>query len=943
MINIAAKTEFSFRQCFAPMAEIVKEDYLAMGIADVNNTLGHVPFQKECKRKNVKPIFGVRLTVCDKLEKAKSARQSYVDKVEVILLAKDEDGLREIYELTSYAWDNFYYFPRVDSCRFLRLSKAVIVIAPYLPISLQSLSGRIDFRGVSVDSCEPSNLSDKQTVAIQCNLYPNVEDKPVYQLLAGARKAGTGYNYMFNDASYPQHLLSDSELIAEGISVTDIVKSAYIAEICNAKLPKAEIVKYKGGDNIFQACVRGAEEKGIDLDNPEYSTRLKREIDLIKEKDFGDYFLIVADMITYAKLTMLVGPSRGSSAGSLVCYLMGITEIDPIEHGLLFERFIDINRLDLPDIDIDFPDKKREKVVKYLSHKYGHKNVRCLSNINRLKPKSAIDDFAMGLGIPKIDKEELKNAIIERSSGDARASMCINDTFESTDVGRAFIEQYPAMRLVGRIENHAAHSGKHAAGILVSTEELTKYASINNKDNVVMLDKKDAEYLNLLKIDCLGLRTLTILEETMDAVNMEYKSLYSLPLDDQATYDIFNTERYNGIFQFEGQALQFLAKQMGVYKFDDIAAITALARPGPMHSGGANSFVKRRTGESVVEYITDDPIYIKHTEETLGIIIYQEQLMFIAKELGDLSWEDVSDLRKAASKSLGEEYFNKYKEKFLEGTAKRGLTKDKSVNVWENMVTFGSWGFNKSHAVSYALISYWTAYMKAHYPLEFAIANLNNARDDDSAIKLLRDFVTNEGYEYVAVDPDTSEINWSVQDGILVGGLINIKGIGDKKAMDIIKRRVGKKGYTPGQLKTLMNPVTPTEHFWGKFYNDPTTYGLSEAPTLIKNISEPMTYTIIGKLIMRDLRDLNDYNEVVKRGGQIYEDQNLYLRLLIEDDTDQILCVINRYMFEELGGQYIAETSVIGETWFMIKGRKRGDWRKIDIDYILNLSEWEKQ
>lgn len=922
-----------------------------MGIADKNNTFGHVFFDKACKKKNIRPIFGVRLDVCDLIEKQRSAAKSYTAKTEVILLAKNTNGLREIYEITSLAWDSFYYFPRVGVAPILRLSKDVFLLAPSIPFGLEELLARVDYVALGVGFNPSSNLSEHDPVAIQNNRYPEVQDKEVYQLLAGARRAGKGYNYLFNDQTYPQHYLSDEEFQNEigHNSYSAIWNSFVVAGKCDAQIPKAEMVQYNGSRTVLASCIEGAGLKDIDIDDPAYAERLRYELELIKEKGYEDYFLIVADMIHYAKQSMFVGPSRGSSAGSLVCYLMGITEIDPLKYGLLIERFIDINRHDLPDIDIDFPDKKREKVTKYLSHKYGHKKVRCLANINRLKPKSAIGEFAQSLGIPKYETEELKNAIIERSGGDARAAMCITDTFDSTDIGKEFIEQHPKMALVSHVENHASHAGRHAAGILVSTEPLNNYASTNSRDDVVQLDKKSAEMLGLLKIDCLGLRTLTLLEETMDQIGMKYDELYTIPLDNEATFRIFNQGRFNGIFQFEGQALQLLAKQMGVNKFDDIVAITALARPGPLHSGGAAKFAKRRTGEAEVEYISNDPLYIKHTEETLGIIIYQEQLMFLAKDFGDMSWQEVSELRRAASKSLGEEFFNKYKESFLNGTRKKGIDDEEATEVWENMVTFGSWGFNKSHAVSYGLISYWTAYMKANHPMEFAVATLNNSASDESAIKFLRDLVVNEGYEYDPVDPDLSELTWSVQEGRLVGGLTNIEGIGEAKAKDILKIREGKKKMTPGIMKKLMNPITkfdiifPTQHYWGFLYDDPKSYGLSIPPDNIGSIDQPDIYSVVGRLIMRDLRDLNDYNEVMKRGGKVYENNTHYLRLLIEDDTGQILCVISRWDFDEMNGQHIAETAIEGETWFLIKGRKRGDWQKLDIISVLNLTEWSKE
>ena len=953
LISLATKTEFSFKECFAPIDLIVDNcDQDQMGIADKNNTLGHVFFAKACERKGIRPIFGVRLDVCDLIEKQRSANNSFTTRTEMIFLAKNESGLREIYELTSLAWDSFYYFPRVSTEPILRLSKDVLVLAYTLPLGLEKLSPRVDYVALAVGFSPDRTLSDKPAVAIQNNRYPEPSDKEIYQLLAGARKHGRGYNYLFNDQTYPQHYLTDEEFTNEfaytSRAYEAIWNSHVIAGQCVATIPSAEMVKYSGSQTIISCCLEGARKKKIDLDDFTYGNRFKYELDLIKQKGYEDYFLIVSDMIRYAKQTMLVGPSRGSSAGSLVCYLMDITEIDPIKHGLLFERFIDINRHDLPDIDVDFPDKKREKVIKYLSHKYGHKNVRTLANVNRLKPKSAIGEFAQSLGIPAYETEELKNAIIERSGGDARAAMCIADTFDSTDIGKSFIADHPKMALVSKVENHASHAGRHAAGVLVSTEALNNYAATNSRDDIVMLDKKSAEMLGLLKIDCLGLRTLTLLEETMDQIGWTYEKLYQLSLEDEKTFELFQKGRFNGIFQFEGQALQLLAKQMGVHKFDDIVAITALVRPGPLHSGGSGRFVKRRTGESEVEYISNDDVYIKHTQETLGIIIYQEQLMYIGKEYGGLSWEDVSDLRRAASKSLGEEFFNKYKDKFLEGASKRGRSKEEATEVWENMVTFGSWGFNKSHAVSYGLISYWTAYMKANYPLEFAVATLNNSATPENAIKFLRDLVVNEGYEYVPVDPDTSQINWSVQDGKLVGGLINIEGIGESKAKDILRIREGKKKMTPGLMKKLMNPITkfdiifPTQHYWGQLYDDPRSYGLVNPPDHIADIDQPGIYTIVGRLTMRDLRDLNDYNEVMKRGGKVYEYNTHYLRLMLEDDTGQILTVISRWDFDEMEGQHIAETAIEGETWFLVKGKKKGDWHKLDIISIFNLTQWKK-
>jgi len=887
MINIALKTEYSFRQCFLHMEDIHK--YVidgVVGIADLDNTFGHVPLMKEAEKHGFKPIYGVRLRVSREENRKRRTSQVYDT-----FIAKTDEGLIELYKLVARAWTNFYYFPRL------------------YPEDVENLhSGLI-------------NLG-----SIYENYFPKSSDRAVYELLAGAKKRGTGYNYMFNNRAGPMHIIPQP--------YDDLAKE------CNAKIQQAEMVKWKGEFDLKILCLESKKMKG----KMEYMERLDYELQLIKEKGYEDYFMITADMIKFAKRSMLVGPSRGSSAGSLVCYLLDITEVDPIKHNLLFERFIDVNRFDLPDIDIDFPDKKRHEVFEYLVRKYGRGKVRTLGTVNKLKPKSAIGEFAQGLGIPKYETEAVKGAIIERSSGDARAAMRIGDTFDTTDPGKEFIEKYPEMRLVGSIEGHAAHSGKHAAGIIVATESLFNYGGINTRDDIMMMDKRDAEHIGLLKIDCLGLRTLSILEDTVAQIpSISKRDVYNLPLDDEKAFGIFNDMRLNGIFQFEGYALQSLTRQMGVHDFEDIVAITALARPGALNSGGASRFVKYHIGQEEPRFY--GAVHKTLTASTHGVTVYQEQMMEIAREIGRFSWEDVQTLRRASSKSLGDEFFGKFKKKFIEGAKETGLDQEQAEDVWNDISHSGSWSFNKSHAVSYGLISYWTAYFKAHYPLEFAIASLNNARGDEHAIKLLRDMIKHEGMEYLPVDPAKSGVNWQVIDGKLVGGLINVKGIGEKKAADFIRMREGKRPTTPSFWKMMENPETnfdvlfPTTHYWGKLFTDPRTYGLNKPPVPIETIDDPGEYMFVGCLVDRNLRDLNEYTFLKNRNGELIETDHLYLNMTVEDDTDSIICTINRWRFEELGGKVIAETGKVGEDWYLIKGKVQGAWRKITVNSITNLNE----
>jgi len=897
--NLALKTEYSFRQCFLHMKDI---HHFALngvvGVADYDNTFAHIPLLREARKHNFKPVFGVRLRV----SRDDTARYQ-TGQVYTTFIARNDDGLEALYKLVQKAYENFYYFPRLARADLESLHDGII------------------------------NLGEE----VYENWYPTAEDKVVYQLLAGSRKSNDGgYQYNFNNR------IGDMRIVPQEFD-DDLVNSI------TSCVPFATMVTWGENVDFRNVCLTGAKARKLNL-TQEYIDRLDYEIELIQQKGYVDYFMIVSGMVWWAKSNnMLVGPSRGSSAGSLVCYLLRITEIDPVQHKLIFERFIDINRHDLPDIDIDFPDKKRDQVIGYLISKYGRNKVRCLANINRLMPKSAIGEFAQAMGIPAYETEGVKGAIIERSSGDARAAMCVGDTFDTTEPGKQFIEKYPKMRLVEKIEGHAAHAGKHAAGIIVSTEPLTRYAGVNPRDDVIMMDKIDAEYINLLKIDVLGLRTLSIIEDTVAQIpSMSLSDIYSMPLDDQKTFQLFNDMRLSGVFQFEGYALQSLTRQMGVHKFDDIVAITALARPGALNSGGASRFVKYRTGAEEPRYIND--VHRNITEDTFGITVYQEQMMEIARNIGHLSWKDVSTLRKAAAKSLGDEFFGKWKTKFVEGAMnEEGLTMADAEDIWNDISHSGSWSFNKSHAVSYGVISYWTAYLKANYPLEFAVASLNNARDDEHAVKLLRDMVQNEGMEYVAVDPKTSQINWSVQKGILVGGLINIKGIGEKKAELIIKMREGKAKITPFFWKVLEDPKTgfdilfPAKHYWGHFWYDPLSTGLIDAPpSYIKDINDPGTYTFIGCLADRNLRDLNEYTFLKDRGGEIITENNLYLNMIVEDDTDSIICTINRWKFDMLGGKKIAEEGKVGEDWYLIEGVVKGAWRKIEITNILNLNAWRE-
>ena len=461
-----------------------------------------------------------------------------------------------------------------------------------------------------------------------------------------------------------------------------------------------------------------------------------------------------------------------------------------------------------------------------------------------------------------------------------------------------------------------------------------------------MLDKKDAEAINLLKIDALGLRTLTIIAEVCDQLGKPYTWMYEIPLDDKKAYKIFKDQRLNGIFQFEGEAVRLLAKQMPIKTIEDVSAMGALCRPGPLHCGGATAFINRRTGQEPIVYLDDHKSIIEATKGTYGVIVYQEQVMTIGRDYGGLSWEDVSSLRKAMSKSLGDEFFDKYKKKFLKGAVSKGRDPKVALSVWDSMCTFGSWSFNLSHAVSYGLITYITAYLKANYPLEFTMACLNNSRTDAMSVRLLREMVEYDKLKYKAIDHDYSLARWSVRDGVLLGGLTSITGVGPAHAAKIIKARTTGATLTPGLANKLYhgdNAFTylyPARELYGDFYKGKNKHiGSYKIPKIVKirSIYGQGRVAFIGCLIKKNLRDVNEVGSVSNRGGTHLDPPTSFLNLMFEDDTDSIFATIWRHDYEHMGKE-IAEKGKVGKDWYLIVGEVGAKWRKISIQHIERIT-----
>lgn len=909
MIHLKLRTEYSFGETFLPISRMIERlkeiGCTAAAIVDPN-TWGHVKFYEACKKAGIEPILGVEVCVSDDDEKVQN----------MWFLAKNQDGLKELYRLTSKSHQQPIAtksgsIPRLYTTDLLKSSENVLKFAGEMLDGefLKTIGAYIDLNPSSrILNAKKSNLAKQYDLPIintADNYFSYPEDKDTFELACRGGLKPT-----------PQYI----------IELEENETASAIAESCKGlELPVAPMIRAEGDlEKLCRDGIKFRKLEGIWTDV--YEARLKYELDLIKLKDFESYFIIVADMVHYAKKHMLVGPSRGSAAGSLVCYLSRITEVDPIPAGLYFERFIEHSRNDLPDIDLDFPDNKRFMVFDYMSEKYGINNTAHIGTVSVFKPKSALIQVCKKLNIPPSATGAVKVAMIERSSADARANNCLGDTFDQTEPGREFIAMYPQARAASIIEGHASHTGVHAAGLLVCNDEITNYATVD-ANGIAHVEKGAADTLKLLKIDVLGLRTLSVLEDS--GLDIDW---YNLKFDNEKAFEIFNQQRLCGIFQFEGNALRSITNSIKFKSINEIDAVTALARPGPFIGGVTEEYIKRSNGK---KYSAIHPLVEKQMELTYGLPVYQEQTLAIVREIGKFGWEEAYMIRKAMSKSLGAEFFEKFWEKFKIGATSQGLSEAEARQVWELINAMGSWQMNKAHTFSYAVISYWCAYLKANHPLEFAAATLRNAKDEASAIDLLREIVK-EGIEFVPFDIDNSQLNWSIKDGKLLGGFLGLKGFGESKAAKIIAAREAGK-LTQKQRDDVekafnnFGDIFPIKTKFGDMYENPAKHGIYGDVTLIEKLDEKRmkNFVIIAQLVSKNPRNQNEEILIKKRGGVVEKDLLEFLDLRFADDTGVIGGRIGRKDYQAIGKDLL-ENVPIG-AYIMVRGNFYNDIRYVFV------------
>jgi Zierdtviridae DNA polymerase len=555
---------------------------------------------------------------------------------------------------------------------------------------------------------------------------------------------------------------------------------------------------------LINAWVRnGWRYRGLGALPPEerkrYLARVKYELDLILLKGFEDYFLVISDMVRYAKDSGIpVGPARGSAAASLVCWLLRITEVNPMLFpNLIFERFIDINRHDLPDVDLDFDDELRWKVRAYLVKKYGADRVGNIGTFTYYRGKNSLDDVAKVHRIPLQAVEQIKDGLLERSSGDLRYGQTIEDSRALFPKVEAVFARHPELEQAQRLEGNIKGFSVHAAGLVAAngklTDNLAVYVRYDPKGKkigeVLSIDKYDAEYLNVLKIDALGLLTMGLLRIGLEIAGMTLEELYAIPLDDEKVFDGFKRNEVIGVFQFDGRAMRSVNREVKPDTFAEVCDINALARPGPLHSGAAAEYIMAKHKKKIVERL--HPVVTDITAHTNGQIVYQEQILRVVRELGGFSWEEAALVRKLISKKQGEQAFNRLQSKFLEGCKLNGVKETVAARVWKQLVTAGAYAFNAAHCVSYGMLAYWCMWLKQNYPLAFYCASLikfSGPSHKEKALDILQE-CTSKGVEILPPHPMHSGTTWRIEGKALRAGLTQVPGIGESTATKMIDYR----------------------------------------------------------------------------------------------------------------------------------------------------------
>lgn len=830
------KSNYTFLSSLVKIEELIKKcvekNIKQVALTD-DNMIATMYFYKKCKENNIKPIIGVEIQNSFLLYAENY--QGYQNLLKIVTL-KDEINLDILKE---YNKDIICVIPYKDIQEYNKLKN--IFINTYIGVSNKE-------EEVSSSSVSPN------VVFINKILYLNKNESHYYKYALMIRDKKN----VFDDINFEDHynyLLDDKDIL-NLVSKKTLEKTNEIGNKCNVEFPEStnKIPHYKNSFNVpsFEYLSK-LSMQGLTLrlknDVPEtYKKRLLYELDVINKMGFSDYFLIVYDYVKYAKKSgILVGPGRGSAGGSLVAYSLGIIDVDPIKYDLLFERFLNPGRVTMPDIDIDFPDTYRDKVIEYVRNKYGIKKVAGIIAIGTLKAKAVLDDVGRILKIEQNKIDRLKRFIDLKTK--------LKDIYNQNDEFRNIVVNDERLTKLFELscyfEDFPKNTTVHASGIIISETDLDEVIPLIKQEDgyVSSYEMGYLEELGLLKMDFLGNRNLTTIMEILESIKShEGKEInfLNIPLDDKETLKMFYDVDTNGIFQFESDTMKNLLKNLKVTCFDDIVAADALVRPGP----DTKTYIERKNNNTIVQYKNNDLKNI--LEPTYGVLVYQEQIMQIANKMANFTMSEADILRRAMSKKK-KDLLKVQEQKFIEGAIKNGYDYKTAKDYYEDILSFAEYGFNKSHAVSYSLIAYKMAYLKVHFSKYFYLNILSMTIGNDVKTPAIIREARAKGVKFYLPDINRSTEKYEiVEDGILFP-LSNIKNIGINSAIEIKNAREEKftdlfecltKLTEIGVNKKVIESLTYASCFDCFGYNK---------KTIIDNLENLLTFAFISKGLRSDM------------------------------------------------------------------------------------------
>ena len=865
-VHLHAHTEYSMLDGAAKidsfLNRIVELNQPGAAITDHGNLYGALEFYNSAIKKDLKPIIGYEAYVIEGSRFEKPDRDKN-KRFHLTLLAENTEGYWNLVEIASKAYtEGYYYKPRVDYDLLKQHSDGIIALSGCLGGEIAQLLAPDASREEGNQGQERSfdralekanfyqNLFGKENFYIEIMKHGIQQQEEILpdllkisEAISAPLVATNDSHYVYDsDASAHDALLcvqtnatldDESRFKFDGsgyfIKSSEDMRKLFphndFPDACNNTLKILDRVNYEFKKDAYYLPDFPIEDKSQNADeflkdkvfegaknlygalNDELEKRINYELEVINTMGFASYFLIVGDLINYAKSKGIrTGAGRGSAAGSIVSYCLGITGIEPLKYGLLFERFLNKGRKELPDIDMDFDERYRNDVIDYVSDKYGNDRVAHIVTFATIKAKQAIRDSARVLGLPFSSGDKVAKLMPPMILGiSATLGECLDkDDISQSGYSKEFYsasselrKQYKENTEVKKIidiarglEGLRRQDGIHAAAVVISPDKLTKFLPIQQKGDgaelVTQYEMHTVEQLGLLKMDFLGLRNLSIIDRALELINDNSLNIDEIDLNDKATYELFSEGKMTGVFQLESRVAQSVSRNLKPKRFEDLVALVALIRPGPLGAGMHTEFAERARGRKEIEYLHNDLKEI--LEETYGVILYQEQVMQIAQRISGFELDEADDLRKAMGKKIPK-VMEQQRNKFTDGALKNGYSEQFAIELFDQIAYFAGYGFNKSHSVPYALLAYQTAFLKSNYPAEYLSACLTAVKRDKDRTAIFLSEAREMGVKVNTPDINLSSEDFSVNNGEILFGLSAIRNVGDVTAQKIIIER----------------------------------------------------------------------------------------------------------------------------------------------------------